>query len=59
MISAEELKLLIKAAREGDSNAHESLREYGRILRNSGAPIPRELDAYVLDWFACGASKLH
>jgi hypothetical protein len=45
---------LVKAAREGSSDAIDLLKEYGRKARDEGREVPRELWEFVFEWFLDG-----
>jgi len=52
-----EPEVLVAAAREGDSDAIEILKNYARGARRSGMHVPQALHEFVWEWFLDGPPK--
>ena len=56
-LEAQDPKLLVEAAREGDADAIEFLRNYARGARRAGMAVSTELHEFVWEWFIDGPPK--
>jgi hypothetical protein len=56
-IAVADLALVLEAAREGDKEALEVLRERGRAMRSSGAVAPKDFHLFVWECFLDGEPK--
>jgi hypothetical protein len=54
-MATENPTFLVDAAREGDPDAIELLREYGKRARGTGETVPRAVHEFVWEYFVDGA----
>jgi hypothetical protein len=56
-LEVQDVEFLVAAAREGDHDALDILRTYGRGARKAGMNVPREFHAFVWEYFVDGPPK--
>jgi hypothetical protein len=56
-MEAEDPKFLVAAAREGDDDAIDILRDYVRGARQAGINVPTVVHEFVWEWFVDGPPK--